>query len=412
MNEVQNRIAELENRGWSLAALADELGVTVNAVEKWKAGDSSPSNGKAILALFDVIAKKTDIPKKRRYEPGSRVRTSTVTRSEEMTLPDSMNISPIDEYHQIPDSQSIPMFVAQKWGFPLEHQEVDDVDFYCIKDWISGLTGVNDLRAKHMWWNYQERHKGDKPLLSRERLYHGKYGNGYPADFTTDEGLYKIAIGIRVSKERTVLKAIKDFLAKAGVFADEARRDPEAVAEKLATVRRTKALASGKSEDWVATRELSVITRKQFTTAIFNLVEDKHAFGLIIGGITNDVYRGVFDSDVKGLRARLGITTKQNPRDHFSIIALAYTTVAEESVKIYLSQYSDKEFVPVSVMRDVVNGIAAAVGVQSNTIAQALQIDVVSGRKISDGPLPTQGTLGAILKSASQKKLPPTNKVA
>ena len=67
MNEVQNKIAELKEKGWTLAALADELGVTVNAVEKWKAGDRQPANSKAILAMLGEIAKRKRIPKKRRY---------------------------------------------------------------------------------------------------------------------------------------------------------------------------------------------------------------------------------------------------------------------------------------------------------------------------------------------------------
>lgn len=68
MNEVQTKIAELQQKGWTLAALADELGVTTNAVEKWKAGDRQPSNVKAILALLDQITKRKRIPKKRRYK--------------------------------------------------------------------------------------------------------------------------------------------------------------------------------------------------------------------------------------------------------------------------------------------------------------------------------------------------------
>lgn len=64
---MQIKIAELQEKGWTLTALADELGVTVNAVEKWKAGDRQPSNGKAILALLDQIAKRKRIPKKKRY---------------------------------------------------------------------------------------------------------------------------------------------------------------------------------------------------------------------------------------------------------------------------------------------------------------------------------------------------------
>jgi transcriptional regulator with XRE-family HTH domain len=67
MNEVQKRIAELQEKGWTLAALADELEVTPNAVEKWKAGDRQPTNAKAIYAMLDKIADRRRIPKKRRY---------------------------------------------------------------------------------------------------------------------------------------------------------------------------------------------------------------------------------------------------------------------------------------------------------------------------------------------------------
>jgi transcriptional regulator with XRE-family HTH domain len=72
MNDIQTKIAELQDKGWTLAALADELGVTVNAVEKWKAGGRQPANSKAIFALLDGIAGRKRIPKQRRYTKGSR----------------------------------------------------------------------------------------------------------------------------------------------------------------------------------------------------------------------------------------------------------------------------------------------------------------------------------------------------
>ena len=49
MNDVRSQIAELQDKGWTLAAIADEIGVTVNAVEKWKAGDRYPRPDKPIL---------------------------------------------------------------------------------------------------------------------------------------------------------------------------------------------------------------------------------------------------------------------------------------------------------------------------------------------------------------------------
>ena len=72
MNDIRTKLAELEAKGWTLAALADELGVTRNAVEKWKAGDRYPTNAKAVLALLTRLATKKRIPKRRRYAKGSR----------------------------------------------------------------------------------------------------------------------------------------------------------------------------------------------------------------------------------------------------------------------------------------------------------------------------------------------------
>jgi transcriptional regulator with XRE-family HTH domain len=68
---VQNKIAQLQDKGWTLAALADELGVTTNAVGKWKSGERSPNNTKAVLMLLDKLMKQKRIPKKRRYQKSS-----------------------------------------------------------------------------------------------------------------------------------------------------------------------------------------------------------------------------------------------------------------------------------------------------------------------------------------------------
>ncbi len=67
MNDIQEKIAELQDKGWTLAAIADEISVTVNAVEKWKAGDRYPVNSHAVMVLLDQINQKKRIPKKRRY---------------------------------------------------------------------------------------------------------------------------------------------------------------------------------------------------------------------------------------------------------------------------------------------------------------------------------------------------------
>ena len=125
-----------------------------------------------------------------------------------------------------------------------------------------------------------------------------------------------------------------------------------------------------------------MITRKQFVSQIYALVQDRQHFGVIIGTLTNDVYRGVFHDDAQRLKERLGITSKENPRDHFSRIALSYTTIAEEAIRIQLSNYSDNDLLPIPVMRDFVQTLSATIGVQVDVMANALQIDIVTGRRV------------------------------
>ena len=69
MNDIQEKLLELQARHWTLAAVADAVGLTVNAVEKWKAGDTYPRSSKAVMLALDTLVKRRP-PKQRRY-PGT-----------------------------------------------------------------------------------------------------------------------------------------------------------------------------------------------------------------------------------------------------------------------------------------------------------------------------------------------------
>jgi transcriptional regulator with XRE-family HTH domain len=71
MNEVQQVLGRLKANGWTLAAIADELGVHYNTVQKWAAGDRTPTNGRAVLHELGRLTGRKRIPKRKRY-PGKR----------------------------------------------------------------------------------------------------------------------------------------------------------------------------------------------------------------------------------------------------------------------------------------------------------------------------------------------------
>ena len=76
---IQIKLAVLQKKGWTLAALADELEQTVNTLEKWKAGDRNPANEKAVLTMLERVEKRKRIPKKKRYEKGRRTKPTPNT---------------------------------------------------------------------------------------------------------------------------------------------------------------------------------------------------------------------------------------------------------------------------------------------------------------------------------------------
>lgn len=79
LNAVQILIAELEEKGWSLVAIADsdDLKVHRNTVGMWKAGIRYPRPDQPVLDALNRLLKRNRIPKMKRYPKGSRKRGST-----------------------------------------------------------------------------------------------------------------------------------------------------------------------------------------------------------------------------------------------------------------------------------------------------------------------------------------------
>ena len=90
--------------------------------------------------------------------------------------------------------------------------------FYSIKDWIAGLTGATSIKAGKIWRDYQARSGDGASVVSNALSYRTTDGRILQMDFTNAEGLYKFASTLRVTEQRTALRAIKDFLAKAGYW--------------------------------------------------------------------------------------------------------------------------------------------------------------------------------------------------
>ena len=67
MDDVREAVHSLRAKGWTIAALADELGVGRVAVERWTAGSARPANVKLVIAALRSLSDVAP-PSKRRVQ--------------------------------------------------------------------------------------------------------------------------------------------------------------------------------------------------------------------------------------------------------------------------------------------------------------------------------------------------------
>ena len=84
MNNVQEKLLELKDRGWTMAAIADELDVSYMSVFRWQKGIRNADNSRSVLHMLDTLMKRKRIPKQRRRGSSSSLKnTSTLNRKSE-----------------------------------------------------------------------------------------------------------------------------------------------------------------------------------------------------------------------------------------------------------------------------------------------------------------------------------------
>ena len=81
MNDIQEKLLELKDRDWTMAAIADVLYVLHMTVFRWQKGMRKAENSRSVLHMLDTLMKRKRIPKQRRRGSSSPLKNaSTVNR--------------------------------------------------------------------------------------------------------------------------------------------------------------------------------------------------------------------------------------------------------------------------------------------------------------------------------------------
>jgi len=70
--DVQAKLIELREKGWTLANIARALELSPVTVESWNTGIRSPANLKSVLESLDRLTKVKRVPPRKIYAKGSR----------------------------------------------------------------------------------------------------------------------------------------------------------------------------------------------------------------------------------------------------------------------------------------------------------------------------------------------------
>ncbi|MBC8098229.1 MAG: hypothetical protein H7Y11_02195 [Armatimonadetes bacterium] len=288
-----------------------------------------------------------------------------------LTLFDDMN----DSNHDTP----LPLLVAKRWDFPLAATQTDDGMYYAVQDWINGLTGKDEARKL---WAKMVKMMPQLSTSSRQLPYLATNGKIYQLAFVTDKGLYLIAQYLRVTKARPVLDEIKRYLAAAGVFADEVRRDANTIVSSGALTP-DQAIdaaiqayrAQGKDDNWIRARLEGKIKRNDFTAALTAAVADtltrRH-----YATATDDIYRGLWGRTAAYLKLELNVPKKASLRDYQPALALDYQRIAEGVSAQKLGQRDELTW---DEARTIVQQVAAFIGRQAKETSELLQMDLATG---------------------------------
>jgi hypothetical protein len=162
--------------------------------------------------------------------------------------------------------------------------------------------------------------------------YVASNGKTYQMDFTDDKGLYLIAQHLRVTKERPVLSEIKHFLARAGVFADKARRDPEGAAAEFQRVAdeneyhkmRAEGFEHDEAIEWLDVRQ-KLKEQHLITTRVWKVrgISNRTDYAFL----TNQIHRVALGRTATHHKRELAI--KDSPRNYISAADNAAIQITE-----------------------------------------------------------------------------------
>lgn len=273
--------------------------------------------------------------------------------------------------------QSYVQIIMSRLGGFIQVIEKYNRTLYRVHDWVYVLSESHDADRRQSWYELKHlliRHRVIFPAELETEEQKDKDGTVHDSDFCTEEMLYFITQYMEFNDSVT---AVRNYLAKAGVFVDSIRRNPEVGFEAAREAYRMQ----GKDDAWIDTRIEGIINRRKFTQvlkAAVLIALDNRDFGTA----TNDLYIGLWKRTKDILLEQMGLSPNANLRDNQSRLALLLEGVAEEICAAHLGDQKELNWL---MARGIIQEAASKIGKYAEEISRDLGKDIATNIPVEPG---------------------------
>ncbi len=274
---------------------------------------------------------------------------------------------------------SVPLQVAQYFGFSLHMQTVDDVEFYSVNDWVKGILETkNQATASHALKRLTEDpiHK-DETSTGRIQLSRiaadGKLRNSW---YLNEELLYVLTMKLRIDSSRKSL--LEKFFAKSTKALDTLRKNPGLALDygeqALYQDRLKRGDTPKAAQNFVALRRKAVHVRVDFAGTINRHIHPRQKW--YYGSLTNRVYENIFNRNAKQLQKDL---ESQDVRSALTPHGLFLTMSAESVIG---QEYEDRQNLNYADAETIAEAISKEYGKLAAGVERLTGKDFATGQKL------------------------------
>lgn len=281
---------------------------------------------------------------------------------------------PIDFDNGRLSSLPLPEWIIDRLGGAMMRYDQPDGKprLYGVREWVHWVSGSKSRNASSAWSKLKtklfQEDEEIKVSLFWIPLRIPTSGGMQMVDLADAQGLYQITM--RMTDRSSVVRGVKEYLAKSGVIVDTQR-----LKDSPLSMMSVSSPLSGIRKRAMEQEHVSRIHMMEaLEAAVYFIVQ-----GWQFQEAADTVLIALYSRTLKNLKAELGLGSLDLLQQHQPIVAVSYQTIAQEMAA---KELEDRAELSWEEARDFIYKAAKFIGKQVEETSRIFKIDVATGRPL------------------------------